>query len=136
MQGLAPRGRGNFLPKAGSWGGATQKVHQAWLSHFQWTEGVNVAFCPSLFGPLFQDLFPRAFFVLCVGVSFRCCPGPLKYHDPFPMQQGERWKMPPPPLLSRMSRGESAPAGGKFVFLADETFANEKNCPPMKHCCQ
>ena len=22
---------------------------------------------------------------------------------------------------------------GKFVFLADETFANEKNPPPMKH---
>ena len=30
---------------------------------------------PSLSGPLFQDLFPRAFFVfvLCDSVSFRCC---------------------------------------------------------------
>ena len=35
-----------------------------------------------------------------------------------------------------LDRAERAIFGGEFdqfVFLADETFAIEKNCPPMKH---
>ena len=90
MRRVSPRGATFYV----GWlmEGATQKV-QAWESHFHWTEEVSVEFCPSLFGPLIQDLFPRAFFVPCVSVSFGCCPGPLKYHV-------ERWKMSPTSLLN------------------------------------
>ena len=90
-------------------GGGNSKV-PSWGVSFVLDRGDERCFVPLPLGFSVSGFVPHGLFVPCVSVNFRSCPGPLKCHAPFPRLNKVR-DGSPPPLLSRMSPGESAPAG-------------------------